>query len=474
MIDVDSKNEYIKRLNELKEKAKNIKIEIDYYNSLQLALKTVLNGIYGAFAAKYYIMYNSDVANTITAQGRDLTKTMDRINEYYWYNIWHKNVDLHKKLCIKNVKKIDDSRPVSIYADTDSLFISFKPAMDSCDWKNLYINEEYINSIKENTVIISPNCYFNNSYIKIFNNPDDALLFLKDNNDYKNLIIDGEFLKNKNIDEFIKNNQNKYNILWNWSNEVDFILGIDHYDFSKYIVNCLNDYAKKYGVVNREDFELERISESIINLTKRKYINHIRYEDGVKYDKLEYILTKGFVLISSSTPEFARVNIMNVIKYIFENPNNYNINDLIDILRNIRRQFELSPIEDICLQSSCSNYEKMVIDDSNLPLKFKKQTHFAIKAAAHYNYLLKKNKEYQIKYDFIKSKNKIKYYYCSNSNINKVFGFIRGSFPIEFAPPVDYDTQFEKCILSPINMVIEKLGLPKINKGLIIKLDLFK
>ena len=44
--------------------------------------------IYGAFATAYFILYNNHVAGTITAQGRDLTKTMDRVNEDYWYNQW--------------------------------------------------------------------------------------------------------------------------------------------------------------------------------------------------------------------------------------------------------------------------------------------------------------------------------------------------------------------------------------------------
>jgi hypothetical protein len=35
---------------------------------------------------------------------------------------------------------------VSIYADTDSLFVSFKPGMDHCEWKHAYQNELVIHS----------------------------------------------------------------------------------------------------------------------------------------------------------------------------------------------------------------------------------------------------------------------------------------------------------------------------------------
>jgi len=44
---------------------------------------------------------------------------------------------------------------------------------------------------------------------------------------------------------------------------------------------------------------------------------------------------------------------------------------------------------------------------------------------------------------------------------------------IEMAPEIDLDTQFDKCILSPINSIIEPLGLPLITKRLSVVLDIF-
>jgi hypothetical protein len=73
---------------------------------------------YGAFATPYFILYNNHVAGTITAEGRELTKKMDRVNENYWYNQWQSDIDLHNKLGIKNVSKIDESEEVSIYGDS--------------------------------------------------------------------------------------------------------------------------------------------------------------------------------------------------------------------------------------------------------------------------------------------------------------------------------------------------------------------
>ena len=52
-----TKEEKIKKVELLKRKASDLKKEVDYYNALQLALKLVLNGSYGAFATSYFILY---------------------------------------------------------------------------------------------------------------------------------------------------------------------------------------------------------------------------------------------------------------------------------------------------------------------------------------------------------------------------------------------------------------------------------
>ncbi len=54
-----------------------------------------------------------------------------------------------------------------------------------------------------------------------------------------------------------------------------------------------------------------------------------------------------------------------------------------------------------------------------------------------------------------------------------MFAYIRGQYPIEVAPAIDYDTQFEKSILSPINTIIEPLGMPEITARLSVVMDIF-
>ena len=468
-----TKEEKLKKIELLKKQASDIKKEVDYYNALQLALKLVLNGSYGAFATSYFILYNNHVAGTITAQGRDLTRTMDKVNEDYWYNQWHLDHELHFRLGIKDVTQINKNEPVSIYADTDSLFVSFKPAIDHCDWKDLIFNTDYLNSIDSKFIILT------NDETKT-NNPNclgiaNSLFELEDltKKDYELLLIDGNYVKDRGLNKMINNGVFTSEVRWNWNSEQDFIQGVDHFRYGGYFKKCLEDYAASFGVENKEDFELERISESMINIAKKKYICHITFEDGIPYERLNYIYPKGVELVRSSTPAFARDKIVSIVKYLFSHADTFNIKDLLKLVKGLRKEFELADIDDICMQSSVSKYETKVLHDKSLPLQFVSGAHFAVKSAAHYNYLLMKSKDHQQKYEFIKSGTKIKYYCCKDKSVTDMFAYIRGSYPMEFAPLIDYDEQFAKSILSPVNSIIEPLGMPEITKRLSVVMDIF-
>lgn len=411
------------------------------------------------------------MAASITAQGRDLTQTMDRVNEDYWYNQWHLDFDLHEKVGITNVTQINKNESVSIYADTDSLFVSFKPAIDHCTWKNLVFDD--VDFIDKNFIILSkePVHTANPCCIAQVHNLQELKEVL--NSNYELLLFDGHLIKNRDLNKMINDGVFTSEIKWNWSNELDLIQGLDFFRYGGYFKMCLENYAASFGVENKEDFELEKISESMINIAKKKYIQNIVHEDGIDFDRLKYIFPKGVELVRSSTPLFARDKIVYILKYLFENPDTFNIKELLKLVKNLRKEFELADIDDIALQTSCSNYETKIIDDKNLPLKYVNGAHFAVKASAYHNYLLHQNGKYQDKYEFVKSGTKIKYYCCKDTTVNDMFGYIRGSFPHEFAPEIDYDTQFSKAILSPVNSIIEPLGMPEITKRLSVVMDIF-
>ena len=95
------------------------------------------------------------------------------------------------------------------------------------------------------------------------------------------------------------------------------------------------------------------------------------------------------------------------------------------------------------------------------------------RAAAIYNHKIC-NSKYKKKYQPIRSGEKVKYYFVKTSNAEEnVFAFISGSFPVEIAPPIDYDVQFAKNIVQPINRFIEAMGYSPVSSQLIVSTQLF-
>lgn len=359
----------------------------------------------------------------------------------------------------------------------NSLFVSFKPALENCSWQQLKLNVNYLSSITVPFAIV----YGDTEVIEFEN--DNFLGYITelgvDNEKYHKLIedynpeliiMDSMYINNYDILDIT----NDYNVEWNWYKELDFIIGLDKMRYADFLRISLEEHASKYNVENRQNFELEKIVDSIINIAKKKYIQNIVYEDGVLHKSTENLLPKGVELIRSSSPAFAREKIIDIIKYLFRNPDTYNMRDLLKMVKDLKSEFILSypdNIDDICMQSSCSNYNEKVLNDKN-KLEFVDGAHFAVKAAGFYNWTLNKHPELIDKYGRLKSGDKIKYYYCK-SDVGSVFAYKRGEFPIEIAPPIDFDIQFEKAILSPINSVISTINMPTISRRLTIIMDIF-
>lgn len=554
-----SREEKLNRIEYLKKEIKNLKKEVDYNNAMQLALKIVLNQSYGALATPYFILFNNQVAGTITAEGRQLTKTMSMVNEDYWYNQWHLDTELHEKLGITKlglkVNKIPENQSVSVYGDSitgdsiidtrsgkmtieelynlslehsDSLLNDMKEVVQ-CDYESLNWTKEkglHYSKIKnvirhkvtkakwklttsDNKSIIVTNDHsmvvfrdgekkivkpseilmmdniltvqsyisfelVNISSIKKIGDFEDEYVYDLEMLDESHTFIANDILIH-NTDSIFVSFHPAMKSIENFEQlnlePMKFILECDKHRISGYFKQKLDDHAATYGVENVQDFELEKIADSIINIEKKKYIQHIVQEDGIEYKPLTYFQPKGVELVRSSTPLFAREKIPEVIKYLFAHPDTYNIKELLSIIKKLRKEFELADIDSISMQSSCSNYKDKVINDKD-SMEFVTGAHFAVKAAAYHNFLLHKEKALQSKYTFLQSGDKIKYYYCKDSQA-PIFAFRRGDFPIEFAPEVDYDTQFQKAMLSPINSVIQTLGMPEISKRLSVVLDIF-
>jgi DNA polymerase elongation subunit (family B) len=461
-----NKRERIKELKALIEEKKllkkDAKRDADKFNAMQLALKLVLNGSYGAFANKHFVCFCNGVASTITAHGRDLTRTMNQVNEEYWYNHWHRDKNLHKKIAqfsaILDYIEFNDLDKDKLFDESEESNSKLEEIKKEIEYDNIQAPE--VTSIDSTWLDVATG--------EVKESPTEQQI--------KNALV-----KRKNPVSVYADTDSLFVGFkpaiesYGWEHEaLDFILFVSKERMQPYFKKKLAEYAEGFNVKNIQDFELEQISKSIIFLQKKMYVKNVVWDEGVLAEPETNLQAKGVDIVRSSSPIFTRENVPKILKYFFENPDTYSDRELVKLVRGLKDLFKLEPIENISMSSSCSNYDVKVKDDQD-SLVVEKGTHHAVKAAALHNFLLNNNSQYKSKYNLIKSGQKVKYYYTT-SKLNNEFAYMAGQYPKEIADkyaPIDIDKQFEKTILSIVNRFGEALGLSRLDSRLTFTLSLF-
>jgi hypothetical protein len=455
-----------------------------YNKALQLAYKTILNATYGAFANKYFVLSNSKIANAITGMGRDLIRYMVVTSEDYFYNKWHLDTELHKLLGTeyiaksnkdgkyyflnKNYVKVDRPYPHFNTHEQGDILLSRKISISKLKKIEGIVGDYEL--MYEYKLFDTDNIQQLDTNPKWVKDLDTGVVFYAGNNSVtKYCDTDSYYFSYKPLMESLNYE----------GNELEFILHFDKVAMKKLHKDFLDVYAKRYGVKNIQDFELETISKSILFFEKKNYLKNVAWEEGIFFDDLTYFSPTGIKIVRSETPNFVRGKdqsggIWEFIKYLFANADDLNIKDILKIIKQIRKEFDLEDYDNISSQTSCTNYNEKIMNDTT-GLETIKGAHFSIKAAGLYNYILNKNSEYKTKYDIIRG-GKIKYYYCKHDK-NNVFGYVRGMHPNEITEKegvqFDYDAQFDKTVLSICNGFLKALDLPMVNKRMSVLGSLF-
>lgn len=260
------------------------------------------------------------------------------------------------------------------------------------------------------------------------------------------------------FDEVIKNTDYE-------GDSKDFILKIYELRLKEYIEKILQKYADDNNAENFLSFEMESIAKNAIWLAKKKYMQNIVWKDpDLHYEDLSKISAKGFEIIQSSTPVFARQKLKDLLTYIFS-VDKLNMKELVAILKDIKRQFKLANTDQISFSKKVNNYQKYITNDYD-SFEIALRCPIGVRAAGYHNYLLNNNANMKGKYQPLGNGEKLKMYFTTDP-VSNVFAYAPGERPYEFAPDVDYDTQFEKTILDPINRVINAMGFKGLNRNLI-------
>lgn len=250
----------------------------------------------------------------------------------------------------------------------------------------------------------------------------------------------------------------------------EFVLAMNEHRIQDYLDKCFEEYATKYHTKNLQKLELEKISHSAFMVAKKKYILEYAWkEPNVFYERLEKIKPTGIEIVQGQTPKFVRKTLKEIITFIFEKNVNLEYMDFVSKLREYKKKFVLQSPDDICKTVSIGDYEKFILDDRKTVI-VGPHCPIHIKAAAVYNHELMKS-EWKTKYEMIKTGDKCKYFYSKNGA--DVFAFLPKNFPVEFGYSIDYDLQFEKTIVNPVNKYMEALGFKAIPPTLVVPKALF-
>lgn len=259
-----------------------------------------------------------------------------------------------------------------------------------------------------------------------------------------------------------------------------FILDLYDKRLDQYIVKTMEKYAAETNTDNYLAFELETVAYGGIWMSKKKYIQDIAWDDKLptteRHSPLSKVKTIGFDTIQSSTPTFARGKLQEALQILFTEPSGptaETLEKLTKFLKQAKKEFKLAKIDEISFNRRTNNLEKYIVDD-HIEFQTGLKCPPNVKAAGYYNFLMNNNSKYKSKYRMIGNGEKLKIYYAEGTNgLSDMFAYLPGDHPYEIAPPVDYETQFEKAIIDPLNRVLTAVGLHNINRSLIYSTSLF-
>lgn len=241
-----------------------------------------------------------------------------------------------------------------------------------------------------------------------------------------------------------------------------------------YYVDKLVEYCKMFNAFEtRPDgkpsfaIELENVCYSVLWTAAKKYIKDVSWEKGKDFKPQTAIKIKGLDANQSATPSFARERMKDVIKYIMENGKRVNDYKISVLIKSVKDQYKKVNIEAICRTERISEYKKHVINDTT-GIEFGSGSKPHVKGAGYYNYLLYNDKKAQSLYPYLTTGTKVRWYYTKQkTDLIESFAFYPDNYPKEIAPEIDYDLQFEKTFLNPINRILESMGMKQMDPELV-------
>lgn len=237
----------------------------------------------------------------------------------------------------------------------------------------------------------------------------------------------------------------------------------------EYIEDALSYHRDRYNTFTKQ-LEMVRdvIAEDTIFVSKKRYLMEIWDKEGTRYPKPKRKAT-GLEMIKSTTSKFCKEWLNTAADVILKG----NQSDLHKIVSEYRIKFEALPLEMVSYPINVSDIEKYVASlSSKAVITFEdtidvgsrkgleKGAPIQVAAAFTYNRFLEENKLTR-KYDKIKSGERMRFFYLKPQNPfrSHVMGmFDKVPKELDLKQWIDYEAQFNKVFVGPLNILLRAVG----------------
>lgn len=252
----------------------------------------------------------------------------------------------------------------------------------------------------------------------------------------------------------------------------EWAINFDSVILKPFFDKVLKEYADSFEIEQLINFKREKIISQKFILAKKKYADLVIDVEGEDLTNNPKTSITGIEIVRTDTPHFCRNKIKNVVNEIFLSHAS-DREKIIEVMRDIKKDFLKATIEDIAIPSGISDYTKWSLSIEEYAkdgLTYKLSTPIHARASINYNYIIHKHK---FPLQPITNGTKMKYVHVfdhKNEIHQDIIGFI-GKWPKYFNDlfEINYDLQWEKGFQSVIqrffdvlkwgNIVLEKSSL---------------